>query len=1039
MFARGRADSRERAMLTILFLPVVLGLVAIGLSVALFRRAGSWCAGLLVVMLGSMTLGYGVAFLSATGWPPGATYSSLSSLLALVVGCVAPLMVVSLDRRFREQWRGQEELRKKERYYRELVELAPAALFSADAEGKGVFVNQSWCRLTGQRPEEAITGAWLHTVHPDDRQSAAEEWLRGVQEHQPCIQGETRLQRADGTTASVLTRAVAMMDHGGRTTGYVGVVTDVTEVKAEHELRQQSESKFKTIYENAPMMIAGFDQDGRCRFWNPACEKIMGWTQDEMAAARHPTWLLFPDRRERERVIETINRGDGVFREYSVAAKDGSRRAQLWAEFQLEDGTLISVGTDIAERKRAEEQLQRAYEELEKRIALRTAELSLANDALSRENSVRRRAEDAARQAQERLDYLVAVSPAVLSSARVSAGLPFTFVSSNITAQLGYAPEEIVEVPGFWEAHLHPEDKPRALAAMRGLLENGQAVSEYRFLGGDGTFRWLHNEARLVDGATGDVQEIVGCVIDISQRKQAEEARRESEGLFQKIFDEGPLGIAVVGPDLCFKKVNGRLCDILGYSREELSGMSFAHVTHPADIASELCLAQQLLDGKIPFYNMRKRYVTKRQRTAIVEITVFLIRADDGRPLYGVGMVQDVGERVRAQEDRDRIFNLSRDLMCVADFDGCLRMANPEYERALGYRREELASTSFVELVHPDDREVALAEFEKLRRGTPLNCLEVRWRCKDGTYKWLSWAAVAVRDLRAIYAVARDVTQVKQEKELMEKRKDEMAHLLRVHAMGEMASEIAHELKQPLCAIVNYANGIARQLKNGEAPGAHVSEGVTKIVNEGLRAGELIRHIRDFVTNRDWHVETVDLKVLVERAAELTEVGNGRRVQIKIEADPVLQPVIVDPMQIEQVLINLLRNAAEALGVTDTGRGTVLVKISPVSGGEVEVAVVDAGPGLSADSGEKIFDPFVTTKPSGMGMGLAISRRIIEAHGGRIWAESNMEGGATFRFTVPSASADCSSLAGETLDEVSPLRLQPTARSGGCASAGTET
>lgn len=984
-------------MHTILALPALLCVAAMGWSIVRIRRSANWPVALLMTAL---FMGYAVTFFAATGRLAGLGSSALATVSGLAVGCLALSVVASLDRVLRERKRREAETCTSDMSCAAVI---PSAVFCTDASGKGVFLNEAWSRLTGQRTEEGLGGDWFDRVHPADRRRVAEEWTRGVAEHRSHLQGEARLLRPDGTVAWVLWQAVAERGCNGETRGYCGTVTDISEAREASDQLRQEQKRFGTIYENGPMMIAGFTLDGQCRFWNPACEKVLGWTYAELAAARDPAVLLFPDPGERRRALEWISRGDGVFREYGVAAKDGSQRVQLWAEFTLADGTLMSVGTDITERTRAEKQLWAAYEELDGRIVARTAEIRRANDALLSENAVRRRAEDAARQAEERLEYLLGTSPAVIYSTVVAAGFPVTFVSGNIAAQLGYAPEEIVGVPGFWEAHLHPEDRERVLAEVAGLLANGHNVSEYRFLAADGTVKWLRNEARLVAGVGGDSREreVVGCLVDITLRKQAEEAQRDSDERFRKVFDDGALGIGVVGLDFLFREANRRFCDLLGYSQEELRAMSFEDITHPDDVEAERVLVQQLLDGKIGCYDIRKRYITKSKEIVPVEMTASLIRAHDGNPLYGVGMVQDIRQRVHAQEERDRIFDLSHELMCVADFDGHLRMGNPQFERTLGYRPEELAETPFTELVHPGDLEMAMAAFEKMRAGMPLRDFEVRWRCKNGAYKWLSWTVVPVTELRALYAVARDVTEAKRVHEMVEEHRDKMAHLQRLHTMGEMASQIAHELKQPLGAIVNYASGMARRLEDGGALNGQLREGVSKIVREGLRAGELIKCIREFVTDRDLETEPVDVKELVGRTVALAKAGSDGRIDIEVEADPGLPRLILDPLRIEQVIVNLLRNAIEATEATNGG-GSVLMKLTRTGCEEVEVAVVDRGVGVRGQQLDQIFEPFFSTKPSGMGMGLAISRTIVQSHGGRIWACRNAEGGTTVRFTVPS-------------------------------------
>jgi signal transduction histidine kinase len=232
---------------------------------------------------------------------------------------------------------------------------------------------------------------------------------------------------------------------------------------------------------------------------------------------------------------------------------------------------------------------------------------------------------------------------------------------------------------------------------------------------------------------------------------------------------------------------------------------------------------------------------------------------------------------------------------------------------------------------------------------------------------------------------------------------ERLAHLIRVHTVGEMSAAIAHEVNQPLMAIKNYALAAQRRLKEGSAPPEKPHELLDKIVLQATRAGDVIQRLRSLVRKHDVETRELDLNRLVADTLKLVEMDcqwRDIRLETKLATD--LPPVVADAIQIQQVILNLVRNAIEALEA-HPGLVAPLVVIETARTGlhEIEVTVSDHGPGLAPDEAEQIFDPFYSTKPSGLGIGLSICRKMIEAHGGRLWTSPNPAGGAVFHFTLP--------------------------------------
>ncbi|MGQ2904222.1 MAG: two-component system sensor histidine kinase NtrB [Neoaquamicrobium sediminum] len=247
----------------------------------------------------------------------------------------------------------------------------------------------------------------------------------------------------------------------------------------------------------------------------------------------------------------------------------------------------------------------------------------------------------------------------------------------------------------------------------------------------------------------------------------------------------------------------------------------------------------------------------------------------------------------------------------------------------------------------------------------------------------------------------RDLTERQESAARLEEIQGELARLARLNELGEMASTLAHELNQPLSAIANYAQGCTRLLRDmDEAVSVRMREALEEISRQSLRAGRIIRHLREFVMRGETEKAPEDIRKLVEEAGALALVGSRERgVRSVFDFEPGAEMVMADRVQIQQVLINLMRNAMDAM--RDSERRNLNVRIAPGTPGEIVVEVADTGPGVSEEVAPQLFRPFVTTKAGGMGIGLSLSKRIIEAHGGEIDVVRNENGGATFRFTLP--------------------------------------
>ncbi len=269
----------------------------------------------------------------------------------------------------------------------------------------------------------------------------------------------------------------------------------------------------------------------------------------------------------------------------------------------------------------------------------------------------------------------------------------------------------------------------------------------------------------------------------------------------------------------------------------------------------------------------------------------------------------------------------------------------------------------------------------------------------------LIWAVVifAIVQFAIIFVLANNIAKRRRAEQDASQARERLAHVDRIHAMGEMASGIAHEINQPLAAIVSYAAAGRKMLESGDTDLSELKRAMTGIGTAAGKAGEVLRELRAMLRKREPRRVPADLNGLVSEALVLADASSHESgIKIETELAGRLPPTAVDPIQIQQVILNLLQNGIEA-SRSHAGTG-VVIRTRSTDGDRLELSVLDSGAGISAEHAARLFEPFFTTKKDGMGLGLSISRSIIEAHEGRLWFSPNPDGGAIFHFTLPVAT-----------------------------------
>lgn len=526
-------------------------------------------------------------------------------------------------------------------------------------------------------------------------------------------------------------------------------------------------------------------------------------------------------------------------------------------------------------------------------------------------------------------------------------------------------------------------------------------------------------------------------------RQRVETGLRESEHILRTTFAQAAVGLAHVAPDGRWLRVNRRLCRIIGYSEDELLRLRFQDITHPDDLKKELVLLHKLLAGDTSGYQLEKRYLCKDASMAWTNVTAALAHGESGAPDFLILVVEDITRRKETERELRRYRNHLEQLVekrtnklkalneqlreeitkrkqaeqelrdseerfrrlseaawegIAITCDGVILDANTAFATMFGYVLSDVIGRDTADFIVPERRGSSSRRLP-VQPDTDYELIGIR---KDGSAfpVELHNEPAFYRGRNVMVKVIRDLTQRMFLEEQRRLHQAELARVARLSTMGEMASGLAHELNQPLAAILNYTHGSLRRMESAAWDSAAVRGAIEEVAAQAERAGEIIRRLRGFMRRREPRQDRQDVNELVEEVVRFL-VPETRRSQVKVMLDLAepLRPVHVDSIEIEQVILNLVRNAIEAMECEPPGQRQLTIRTLQ-SERFVEVQVSDKGPGLPHAVRERLFDPFFTTKPTGAGLGLPISQSIIESHGGRLWGENNPGGGATFHFTL---------------------------------------
>jgi len=548
------------------------------------------------------------------------------------------------------------------------------------------------------------------------------------------------------------------------------------------------------------------------------------------------------------------------------------------------------------------------------------------------------------------------------------------------------------------------------LGALYGEMEP-EAISE----------RWEFVVTSLVFAALAMAPPLLWLTITTRRERSARRALDHSRQQFQAIVEAVSEVVWEVDNQGRYTYISENVSEALGVGVAEVLDSALLDFIAPEQRAEAAERIRAATSDYSRFQEFEQEFTRPDGSTIWLAVSGAPVFSLAGELLGHRGVARDVSERKRsdqalaASETRYRnLVETSHDLIWSVDGEGRFTFVNRNAALAiLGYRPEEMLGRSLAEFKTAQQAAKDMSVFAAVKQGQPLFSYETAYRHKDGTYVPMMFNAVAVRDdagkVIGTTGTAQDISERQRREELSQSRQAELAHVHRLGMMGEMATELAHELNQPLAAIMNYAHGCSRRLEHHPGTPAEIHEAIDKILGQAERAGEVIRRMRGFARREQPEHQAVDLNAVIDEALVLLEV-EARRFGVAVELDfaQALPPVWADPVQIQQVVLNnLARNGMEAMDENNTATRRLIIATGPTGQaepGQVQVTVRDTGGGLSGLPDGLVFEPFFTTKSEGTGLGLSLCRSIIEEHGGTLQIGAGEGPGAAFVFTLPAAA-----------------------------------
>ena len=899
-----------------------------------------------------------------------------------------------------ERKKGEAELQERTARYELVLNGAQDAIWDWDVQNKRVHYSSRWKALRGFSNYEVSDAEeeWISGIHPDDKSRV----LAAVQSHfegkTPIFCEEYQIRCKDGSWKWILDRGIAQKDETGRIVRMAGSESDISVRKFAENALLERENHLRLIMDATPALISYLDSDFRYlrvnkTYENWFCfhqEQILGHSAREIVGEK--AWEIVSPYLERARS------GERVSFDYKIPYGTGKPRWVHGTYIPDKDtsGEVIGIVVhvvDIEDRKQAENEikllnqnLQRRIEEME--VIFNTVPIGLAI-------------------ADDPEGYHIRGNPA---NERLL-GLP---AGSELSKKIdGIGTYRVLK-----DGHELAVDKLPMQRAISGEIVNNQVIEVLR---PDGKTVVLIANASPLLNEDGLPRGAIGAFLDITQLKQTEAMVRESEERMRLATEATGVGIWEWNVITNQIRWDAQMFRIYG-----IKPTQDGFIEYPAWSGS-------VVTEDLPYQEEVLKNIARHGGHSSREFRILHAGDKDIRYIYSVetarkngsgeiewvvGTNLDVTERklseAKLRENETRLTLVIEEVK-AGYWDWDLKTnklyLSPEWNRQLGLDDAE----SFLEWnrendrLHPDDKAMVTAATESFIAGRQPNFeLQFRMRHKDGLYRWIHSRGAIICDgdnqPTRMLGLNLDITDYIKDQELRVGR-DEMEKSFRLYVASQTAAAIAHELNQPLTAISYYAFVMQEMLKSGNQNPQKLANVMEKCGQQAQRAGDVIQQLLALLHKGETIIEPVDINKSVNYALDLTKAYLQKyKFKFDLDLDESLPLVSSNSLQVQKVLVNLMNNAIESMYESGKGEGTIRVATCrfPSDPTMAQTSVKDSGliaPGI--DSLNKIFQPFFTTKSTGLGMGLAISRALIEAHGGKMWAEKNIDNGITVLFTLP--------------------------------------
>jgi PAS domain S-box-containing protein len=863
-----------------------------------------------------------------------------------------------------KQTAAQEALRQREAELRLIVDGAKDyAILTVDAERNVTSWSSGAERAFGYSADDIIGQSADAIFTPQDRQDGVPHQEITTAANDGCAVDERWHQRSDGSAVFMNGSMHPLpRDEQGRDQGYIKIARDETERRRADDLLRENEEFTRRILASSADCIKVLDLDGRLEFMSEGGMCVM--EVDNFEAVKGKCWTDFWPDEEQAKVRAAIGEAkDGESGRFQGFAKTMKGSPRWWdvivSPISGPDGRpekLLSVSRDVTAFRQAEAQSSELAERY--RLAARAT-----NDAI--------------------WDW------------RVADG----HVTWNEALSELFGHEKIETDAQWWIDRIHPEDRARIDRDIHEVIEGaGQSWSaEYRFQRADGSYAYVFDRGHVLRNDAGEAIRVIGAMLDLTARKEAESKLVSANALLSAVMEAVPGVVYAKDRQGRMLTANRGTAELIGKSPADFIGQTDREFLDDRDQADAIMTNDQriMAAGEM---EVLEEDVSAADGTPLVWLSTKAPFYDEQGNVIGlVGASVDITQRKLAEEqlrelndtleaqvakrteERDRMWRLSTDIMLVAQFQGEIVAVNPAWTALFGWQKEDLIGRSFMEFVHEQDAESTRSAAASLAEGATIGRFENRYRAEDGSYRWISWAAVPGDGL--IHAVGRDITAEKEQAEALSMAEEQLRQAQKMEAVGQLTGGIAHDFNNLLTGVIGSLDMMQRRIAKGETD--RIERCATTAMTAANRAAALTHRLLAFARRQPLDPKPVNSNRLVTGMEELLRRTIGEAVSLEIVTAGGLWQTRCDPHQLESAILNLAINARDAM--PEGGKLTIetcnarlddayAARQREVTPGQyVCICVTDTGCGMSPEVIEKVFEPFFTTKPIGQGTGLGLS------------------------------------------------------------------